>query len=78
MMIVLILYRLQGPSHVLFQILLGFRAFLGISGRFYGDFKCPRAPEIHIFCLKSRFLREILKKARNPNFRENHMGRPQM
>ena len=28
------------------------------------------------FCLKSRFLREILKKARNPNFRENHMGRP--
>ena len=54
----------------------GFRAFLGISGCFYGDFKCPRAPEIHIFCLKSRFLREILKKARNPNFRENHMGRP--
>ena len=55
----------------------GFRAFLGISGCFYGDFKCPRAPEIHIFCLKSRFLREILKKAGNPNFRENHMGRPQ-
>ena len=54
----------------------GFRAFLWISGCFYGDFKCPRAPEIHIFCLKSRFLREILKKARNPNFRENHMGRP--
>ena len=54
----------------------GFRAFLGISGCFYGDFRCPRAPEIHIFCLKSRFLREILKKARNPNFRENHMGRP--
>ena len=40
----------------------GFRAFLGISGCFYGDFKCPWAPEIHIFCLKSRFLREILKK----------------
>ena len=42
---------------------LGFRAFLAISGRFYGDFRCPRAPEIHIFCLKSRFLREILKKS---------------
>ena len=29
-------------------------------------FKCPRAPEIHIFCLKSRFLREILKKREIP------------
>ena len=27
-----------------------FRAFLWISGRFLGDFRCPRAPEIHIFC----------------------------
>ena len=32
-------------------------------------------PEIHIFCLKSQFLREIPEKARNPDFRENHMGR---
>ena len=32
----------------------GFRAFLGISRCFYGDFKCPRASEIHIICLKSR------------------------
>ena len=27
----------------------GFREFLGISGRFYGDFRCPRAAEIPIF-----------------------------
>ena len=49
---------------------LGFRTFLWISGR-------PRARGIHIFCLKSQILREIPKKARNPNYRENHMGRPQ-
>ena len=53
----------------------GFRAFLGISGCFYGDFRCPRAAEIPIFWLKSQFLREIPKKPRNPDFRENHMGR---
>ena len=34
---------------------LGFRAFLWISGRFFGDFRCPRAPEIHIFYLKFQF-----------------------
>ena len=54
----------KGPSHVVFQILgfgkkLGVRAFFWISGR-------PRAPEIHIFCLKSQFLREIPKKREIP------------
>ena len=34
-----------------FLLKLGFHAFLGISGRFYGDFRCPRAAEIHIFCM---------------------------
>ena len=38
----------------------GFLAFLWISGRFFGDFRCPRAPEIHIFCLKSPKKRKIL------------------
>ena len=47
-----------------------------LTGCFYRDFRCPQAAEIHIFCLKSQFLREIPKKPRNPNFRENHMGRP--
>ena len=67
-----------GPSRVLFRILFQctyvceFRAILGISVRFSGDFRCPRAPEIHIFCLKSQFF------ALNPNYRENHMGRPQV
>ena len=28
--------------------------------------------------LKSRFLREIPKKPRNPYFMKNHMGRPQV
>ena len=59
---------------MVFQILgfgkkLGFHAFLWFSRR-------PQAPEIHTFCLKSQFLRKIQKKTQNPNFRENHMGRP--
>ena len=31
----------------------GFHAFLGISGRFYEDFRCPQGAEIQIFWLKS-------------------------
>ena len=62
-----------------FSLKLGFRAFIGFSRKNWDSRQniCPRAPEIHIFYLKSQFFREILKKARNPNFRDNHMGRPQ-
>ena len=49
----------------------GFHAFLGISGRFYGDFSMGAHSEIQIFWLKSQFLREIPKKPRNPDFSEH-------
>lgn len=58
----------EGP--MVFQI-LGFRAFLGISGRCYGDFSMEAHNEIHIFLPWAAVIlifREILKNARNPVF----------
>ena len=63
----------QGPYPFAFPNIgisqkLEFRAFLRISGRFYGDFRCLRAAEIHNFFLKSQFLLEIPPKSREIPF----------
>ena len=70
-------YKYQGPPYVVFQILRfrknpDFAHFQGFQGAFMGiSAWVPTLKSIYFDCgrLKSQFLREILKKARNPDFR---------